>query len=74
MHVGHSRGRLDRESMPDHEDVRAFAERMQAFLPHGVLKEVEPSRVAMLATEEETWVPKLQKGSEFWERDPVVEY
>ena len=74
MHVGHSRGRLDRESMPDHEDVRAFAERMQAFLPHDVLKEVEPSRVAMLATEEETWVPKLQKGSEFWERDPVVEY
>ena len=74
MHVGHSRGRLDRESMPDHEDVRAFAERMQAFLPHGVLKEVEPSRVAMLATEAETWVPKLQKGSEFWERDPVVEY
>ena len=74
MHVGHSRGRLDRESMPDHEDVRAFAERMQAFLPHDVLKEVEPSRVAMLAREEETWVPKLQKGSEFWERDPVAEY
>jgi len=74
MHVGHSRGRLDRDSMPDHEEVREFAERMQPFLPHDVLKEVEPSRVAMLATEEETWVPKLQKGSEFWERDPVVEY
>jgi tRNA wybutosine-synthesizing protein 1 len=74
MHVGHSRGRLDRESMPDHADVRAFAERMQEFLPHDVLKEVEPSRVAMLAEDQETWVPKLQKGSEFWERDPVAEY
>ena len=74
MHVGHSRGRLDRESMPEHGEVREFAERMREFLPHDVLKEVEPSRVAMLAEEEETWVPKLQKGSEFWERDPVAEY
>jgi tRNA wybutosine-synthesizing protein 1 len=75
MHVGHSRGRLDRDSMPDHEEVRAFAEDVGSFLPdHDVLKEVEPSRVAMLARDQETWVPKLEKSSEFWERDPVVEY
>ncbi|MFT4923627.1 MAG: tRNA wybutosine-synthesizing protein 1 [Haloarculaceae archaeon] len=75
MHVGHSRGRLDREAMPDHEDVRAFAEDIREFLPdHDVLKEVEPSRVAMLAREADTWVPKLEKTSAFWERDPVVEY
>jgi tRNA wybutosine-synthesizing protein 1 len=73
MHVGHSRGRLDRDSMPDHEEVRTFAERVQAFLPHDVLKEVEPSRVAMLAREEETWVPKLRKDSDFWAEDPLAE-
>jgi tRNA wybutosine-synthesizing protein 1 len=74
MHVGHSRGRLGRDSMPDHEEVRAFAEEMGEYLPHDVLKEVEASRVAMLAREQETWVPKLEKSSEFWERDPVVSY
>jgi len=72
MHVGHSRGRLDRDSMPDHSEVRAFAEAMREYLPdHDVLKEVERSRVAMLARESDTWVPKLQKSSAFWERDPV---
>jgi tRNA wybutosine-synthesizing protein 1 len=75
MHVGHSRGRLDRDSMPDHEDVVAFAEEIGTYLPdHDELKEVEPSRVAMLARDEDTWVPKLDKSSEFWERDPVVDY
>ncbi|WP_424002460.1 4-demethylwyosine synthase TYW1 [Haloarcula salina] len=75
MHVGHSRGRLDRDSMPDHSEVRAFTEELGEYLPdHDVLKEVEESRVAMLAREKETWVPKLEKSSEFWERDPVAEY
>jgi tRNA wybutosine-synthesizing protein 1 len=70
MHVGHSRGRLDRENMPSHEAVVDFAERIQAFLSgHDVLKEVPASRVAMLAREEDTWIPKLQAGSEFWERE-----
>ena len=73
MHVGHSRGRLDRDSMPDHEEVVAFAERMQPFLPHDELREVPASRVAMLARDADTWIPKLQKDSAFWERDPVPE-
>jgi tRNA wybutosine-synthesizing protein 1 len=73
MHVGHSRGRLDRDSMPDHEDVVAFAEEMQQYLPHDELKQVPASRVAMLAAESDTWVPKLNKSSEFWERDPLAE-
>jgi tRNA wybutosine-synthesizing protein 1 len=73
MHVGHSRGRLDRSAMPDHEDVRAFAEEVREHMPdHDVIKEVPPSRVALLAPSEDTWVPKLQKDSEFWARDPVV--
>jgi tRNA wybutosine-synthesizing protein 1 len=75
MHVGHSRGRLDRESMLDHEDVVAFAEEMQQFLPeHEKIKEVPESRVAMLSTEQDTWVPKLKKQSDFWGDDPLVEY
>ncbi|WP_232686720.1 4-demethylwyosine synthase TYW1 [Halobacterium zhouii] len=67
MHVGHSRGRLDRESMPSHEEVVAFTERVQAHLPeHTVLKEQEASQVTLLAREEDTWVPKLRPDSEFW--------
>ena len=73
MHVGHSRGRLDRDSMPEHEEVVAFAEQMQEFLPHDELKQVPASRVAMLALDDDTWVPKLKKSSEFWERDPVTQ-
>jgi len=33
MHVGHSRGRLDRDTMPDHEDVVAFAEDVMSYRP-----------------------------------------
>ncbi len=71
MHVGHSRGRLDRETMPEHDDVIDFAEAVQAHLPeHDVLKDVPPSRVALLAKEEDTWAPTLEKDSAFWADDP----
>ncbi len=71
MHVGHSRGRLGRETMPEHEDVIAFAEAVQAHLPdHDVLKQVPASRVAMLAREPDTWVPELRQDSPFWTREP----
>jgi tRNA wybutosine-synthesizing protein 1 len=67
MHVGHSRGRLDRDTMPDHDDVVAFAEDVMSYMPdHDVLKQVPASRVALLAREEDTWVPKLKADSEFW--------
>jgi len=70
MHVGHSRGRLGRDTMPDHEDVVAFAEAVQAHLPdHEVLKDIPASRVALLAREEDTWIPKLRQDSAFWNRD-----
>jgi tRNA wybutosine-synthesizing protein 1 len=73
MHVGHSRGRLGRDTMPDHEDVRAFAEDVMAHMPdHDVLKEVPASRVALLSRTEDTWVPKLNKDSDFWARDPIT--
>jgi tRNA wybutosine-synthesizing protein 1 len=59
--------------MPDHEEVVAFAEEMREFLPHDELKQVPASRVALLARESETWIPKLQKSSDFWARDPLAE-
>jgi len=70
MHVGHSRGRLDRETMPDHDDVVDFAEAVRDHLPeHDVLKTVPASRVALLAKDDDTWVPTLEKDTEFWAED-----
>ncbi|WP_353634661.1 4-demethylwyosine synthase TYW1 [Halobacterium sp. NMX12-1] len=67
MHVGDSRDRLDRETMPNHEDVLEFAREVQAHMPeHTVLRDQEVSRVALLARDEDTWVPKLRPDSEFW--------
>jgi tRNA wybutosine-synthesizing protein 1 len=74
MHVGHSRGRLDRDAMPDHEDVLAFAEDVMEHMPeHDHLADVPQSRVALLATDSDTWVPKLRKDSEFWTDDPLAD-
>ncbi|GAB3691226.1 4-demethylwyosine synthase TYW1 [Salinarchaeum chitinilyticum] len=68
MHVGHSRGRLDRSNMPEHEDVVDFTREIGEHLPeHDVLKDRPPSRVALLAREEDTWVPKLRTDSAFWD-------
>jgi tRNA wybutosine-synthesizing protein 1 len=73
MHVGHSRGRLDRSAMPSHERVRELTQEVAEWLPdHDVYREVEQSRVALLARDEDTWVPQLNGGSEFWKRDPYA--
>jgi tRNA wybutosine-synthesizing protein 1 len=73
MHVGHSRGRLDRDAMPEHEDVLAFARDVRDAMPdHDELKQVPRSHVAMLARDADTWVPKLKDGSDFWRRDPLA--
>ncbi|MFC6905646.1 4-demethylwyosine synthase TYW1 [Halalkalicoccus tibetensis] len=73
MHVGHSQGRLDRSAMPDHEDVVAFAEDVREHMPeHDYINDVPASRVALLSRDEDTWVPKLRKDSEFWEDDPLA--
>ncbi len=67
MHVGHSRGRLDRSAMPSHDRVVEFTTRVQEYLPtHPVLRDIEASRVALLARDEDTWVPELKGGTEFW--------
>jgi len=69
MHVGHSRDRLDRELMPEHEDVLAFTEGVREHLPHDVLREQAASRVAMLARDADTWVEALEPDTEFWADD-----
>ena len=49
----------------------ALARAVGEHLPtHPVLRDVETSRVALLAREADTWVPKLKGGSEFWEAGP----
>lgn len=73
MHVGHSRGRLDRDSMPDHEEVEAFAEDVKEYMPEFTeCKGVPASNVALLSKTKDTWVPKLKKDSEFWADDPLA--
>ncbi|SEW20557.1 4-demethylwyosine synthase TYW1 [Halobacterium jilantaiense] len=67
MHVGDSRDRLGREAMPSPERVTAFAETVQEHMSSlPVLKTDESSRIALLARDEDTWVPELEHGSEFW--------
>ncbi len=74
MHVGNSRGRLDRDVMPEHEEVLEFTKAVQEFLPtHPVVRDVEASRVALLARDEDTMVPELKGGSDFWSEEPYAE-
>jgi tRNA wybutosine-synthesizing protein 1 len=74
MHVGNSRDRLGRSIMPEHEEVLEFAESVQEFLPtHPELRDVEASRVALLAREADTMVPELKGGSDFWASEPYAE-
>ncbi|MDY6779207.1 MAG: radical SAM protein, partial [Halobacteria archaeon] len=73
MHVGHSQSRLDRDAMPDHDYVAEFARQVQDEMSgHDTFKEVPRSNVALLARDDDTWVPKLKNGSEFWSEDDVA--
>ena len=74
MHVGHSRERLDRDAMPEHEDVLEFTEEVQSHLDgYDTLKGVPRSLVTLLAKDEDTWVEKLKKESEFWSEKPYAD-
>lgn len=48
MHLGHSRERLDRSSMPEHGDVKKFAEALSSITDYKVQNESEISRAVML--------------------------
>lgn len=50
MHVGESQGRLSRNNMPFHEEIRTFSTRLGALLEnYDVVTDHEPSRVVLLA-------------------------
>lgn len=48
MHLGFSRNRLQREAMPTHGEVKAFAQEVAGYLDYKVADEVELSRVVLL--------------------------
>jgi len=49
MHIGASITRLNRESMPHHEEVRAFAKSLAKETSYNVVSESKPSRVVLLS-------------------------
>jgi len=48
MHLGHSRLRLERSAMPEHEEIREFAEKLARLTGYEVKNESEISRVVLL--------------------------
>ncbi|AEA47071.1 4-demethylwyosine synthase TYW1 [Archaeoglobus veneficus] len=51
MHLGYSRLRLPRDAMPEHADVKAFAEELARLTGYEVKNESEISRVVLLERE-----------------------
>ena len=49
MHIGASITRLNRESMPYHEEVRTFAKSLAKEISYNVVSESRPSRVVLLS-------------------------
>jgi tRNA wybutosine-synthesizing protein 1 len=48
MHVGFARARLKMENMPQHQEIKAFAEELAKETGYSILDESEPSRVVLL--------------------------
>jgi len=59
MHLGFSRNRLERDAMPDHEEVFDFANQLGYELGYEVTDQVEISRVVMLCRDEKFIASKL---------------
>ncbi len=49
MHLGYSRMRLNRTAMPEHEEVRKFAEELEKLTGYSIKDESKISRVVLLA-------------------------
>lgn len=49
MHLGFSRKRLDRKTMPEHDTIRAFSQKIATEIGYEVADEVEISRVVVLS-------------------------
>jgi len=54
MHIGFSRNRLARDTMPAHEEVHAFASRIAKLTGYTLVDEVPISRVVLLARDDST--------------------
>jgi tRNA wybutosine-synthesizing protein 1 len=48
MHLGYSRLRLSRDAMPEHHEVRKFAEELSKLTGYRIADESEISRVVLL--------------------------
>ncbi|AGK60943.1 wyosine biosynthesis protein TYW1 [Archaeoglobus sulfaticallidus PM70-1] len=48
MHLGHSRYRLERSAMPEHDEIRDFAEKLEKLADYRIVDESEISRVVLL--------------------------
>ena len=49
MHLGRSRLRLDRGSMPEHAEILEFASELAKLIDYEMIADVSPSRVALLS-------------------------
>ena len=48
MHLGHSRYRLERDTMPSHEEIRKFSEKLEKLTDYRISDESPISRVVLL--------------------------
>jgi tRNA wybutosine-synthesizing protein 1 len=48
MYLGYSRNRLARENMPEHAEVRSFAEKIAAACDYRIMDENRLSRVVVM--------------------------
>jgi tRNA wybutosine-synthesizing protein 1 len=63
MFVGYSRQRLKEENMPRHEEVNAFAEKINNHLNYNLVAESRPSRVVLLSkTTKSSKIPGIENG------------
>ncbi|MCK4928322.1 MAG: 4-demethylwyosine synthase TYW1, partial [Methanosarcinales archaeon] len=62
MHLGYSRKRLERDAMPQHEEILQFSAQLADELGYQLTDDVELSRVALLSKDDTIgkidWVDK----------------
>jgi tRNA wybutosine-synthesizing protein 1 len=60
VHVGSAQKRISRDSMPSHNDIRAFSQRLNAILGYEVVGEKEDSQVLIFSSgSQSTQIPGL---------------
>jgi tRNA wybutosine-synthesizing protein 1 len=80
MHVGPSTYRLSKDAMPNHKEIRKFAEILSKFTGYKILSEHVPSRIVMLSKLDKpiqignAWTQKWNWNSKDSEDDINGEY